>query len=84
MGGSVDSVMNEARAVLQRLRRIEALEHEGAPVRSVLAEVRALLAEAEAWASCERGATDLAEEALERCREALGSTTEPDLGALSR
>jgi hypothetical protein len=76
--------MNEARAVLQRLTRIEALEREGAPVRSVLSEVHALLAEAEAWAARERGGTDLAEEALERCRDALGVETEQALGALSR
>ena len=47
--------MDEARAVLRRLSRIEALEREGAPPRSLLAEVHALLAEA----------------ALERCRDAL-------------
>jgi hypothetical protein len=76
--------MNEARAVLQRLGRIEALEREGAPVRSVLAEVHALLAEAEAWASCERGRTDLAEEALERCRDALGGRPEQAPGEFSR
>ena len=65
--------MEEARAVLQRLARIEALEREGAPVRSVLAEVRALIAEAEAWAATERQGTDLAEQALRRCRDALGA-----------
>jgi hypothetical protein len=63
--------MDEARAVLRRLSRIEALEREGAPPRSVLAEVHALLAEAEAWAAAERGGVELAEAALERCREAL-------------
>lgn len=65
--------MEEARAVLHRLERIEALEREGAPVRSVLAEVRALLAEAEAWAATEREGTDLVEQALRRCRDALGA-----------
>src|SRR6266496_3019734 len=35
--------MDEARAVLRRLGRIEALEREGAPPRSSLAEVHALL-----------------------------------------
>lgn len=67
-------LMDEARAVLRRLSRIEALEREGAPPRSVLAEVHALLAEAEAWAAAERGGMELAEAALERCRDAV---TEP-------
>jgi hypothetical protein len=62
--------MDEARAVLRRLSRIEALEREGAPARSLLAEVHALLEEAEAWVACERGA-ETAEALLERCREAL-------------
>ena len=65
--------MDEARAVLHRLERIEALDREGAPVRSVLAEVRALLAEAEAWVAAERGGTDLAEQALTRCRDAVAT-----------
>ena len=65
--------MEEARAVLHRLDRIEALEREGSPVRTVLAEVRALLAEAEAWAAAERDGTDLVEQALRRCRDALES-----------
>jgi hypothetical protein len=65
--GSVARVMDEARAVLHRLERIEALEREGAPARSVLAEVHALLAEAEAWVASERDGTDLAEQALQRC-----------------
>jgi len=63
--------MDEARAVLRRLSRIEALEREGAPVRSLLAEVHALLEEAEAWVACERADTEPAEDALERCRAAL-------------
>jgi hypothetical protein len=66
--------MDEARAVLRRLSRIEALEREGAPPRSLLAEVHALLEEAEAWVAVERGdakAAGAAEAALERCREAL-------------
>jgi hypothetical protein len=63
--------VDEARAVLRRLSRIEALEREGAPARSLLAEVRALLAEAEVWVAAERGGAELAEVALERCREAL-------------
>jgi len=63
--------MDEARAVLRRLDRIEALEREGAPARSMLAEVRALLAEAEAWVAAEREETAAAEAALGHAREAL-------------
>jgi hypothetical protein len=45
--------MEEARAVLARLERIEALEREGADVPSVLAELRELVREATEWAECE-------------------------------
>lgn len=69
--------MDEARAVLRRLSRIEALDREGAPARSLLAEVHALLVEAEAWVASERGATDAAEAALGRCREALAEPAVP-------
>ena len=47
--------MDEARTVLRRLRRIEALEREGAPARSLLAEVRALIEEAAAWVETDPG-----------------------------
>jgi hypothetical protein len=63
--------MDEARAVLARLERIEALEAGGAPAGVLLDEVRGLLSDAEAWVRTERDGTDLAESALERCREAL-------------
>jgi hypothetical protein len=63
--------MDEARAVLRRLERIEALEREGAPARSLLAEVHALVEEAELWVASESGRVDLAETALDRCRAAL-------------
>jgi hypothetical protein len=63
--------MDEARRVLRRLRRIEALEREHAPVRSLLAEVHALLGEVEEWVAEEAEGTENAEAALERCREAL-------------
>jgi hypothetical protein len=69
--------MDEARAVLHRLERIEALEREGAPPRSVLAEVHALLGEAEAWVACERGGAKQAEHALERCRDAFALPAVP-------
>jgi hypothetical protein len=63
--------MDEARRVLRRLRRIEALERERAPVRTLLAEVHALLEEAEEWVAAEVDGTAEAEAALERCRDAL-------------
>ncbi|MDQ2910093.1 MAG: hypothetical protein M3R39_03630 [Actinomycetota bacterium] len=69
--------MDEARAVLSRLGRIEALEREGAPPRSLLAEVHALLEEAEAWVASERGGADEAEAALERCRDVLAAPAVP-------
>jgi hypothetical protein len=46
--------MEEARAVLARLERIEALEREGAGVPSLIAELRELVSEAAAWAERER------------------------------
>lgn len=46
--------MEEARAVLARLERIEALQREGAAVPSLLAELRELVGEAAAWAERER------------------------------
>jgi hypothetical protein len=63
--------MDEARAVLLRLERIEALEREGAPARSLLAEVHALVEEADAWVAAEGGDAAEAVEALDRCRAAL-------------
>jgi len=59
--------MDEARAVIHRLGRIEALEREGAPPELLLAEVRELLREGEEWVRAEREGTDRAAEALERC-----------------
>jgi hypothetical protein len=62
--------MDEARAVMHRLERIEALEREGAEPKQLLAEVRELLREGEAWLEAECDGTDVAAEALERCRHA--------------
>jgi hypothetical protein len=62
--------MDEARAVIERLDRIEALEHEGANPSAVLAELRELVREAEAWARVEHPPRR-AEAAVERCRDAL-------------
>ena len=63
--------MDEARAVLARLDRIEALEREGAPPGVLLEELRGLVQEAEAWARLE--ADDRGIAAVERCASALGA-----------
>jgi hypothetical protein len=75
--------MDEARKVLTRLARIEALDREGATPRALLAEVRELLAEAEVWVRAEGHGTDVAAEALARCRAAYeaGETEVMPLGA---
>jgi hypothetical protein len=62
--------MDEARAVLYRLDRIEALDRDAAPASELLDEVRGLLREAETWLRAEpdpQGAV----EALAGCRRAL-------------
>jgi hypothetical protein len=64
--------MEEARAVLRRLDRIEALERDDAPAGVLLAELRGLLRDAETWLRAEpepRGAI----EALAECRRALAA-----------
>jgi hypothetical protein len=63
--------MDEARRVLERLDRIEQLERTEAPAHELLAEVRALLVEAEAWVRSEHGNTEDAIDTLERCRATL-------------
>jgi len=47
--------MDESRAILERLERIEALDRRRAPPDVILAELRALLGEAEAWSEAEGG-----------------------------
>jgi hypothetical protein len=69
--------MDEARTVIERLARIEALEREGAPPRAVLAEVRELLREGEAWLEAEPDCTGLAADALARCHLALDAEVMP-------
>ena len=63
--------MDEARAVLARLDRIEALEREGAPPGVLIEELRGLVQAAEAWARLE-GDTRAAG-AVERCADALAA-----------
>lgn len=61
--------MEEARAVLARLERIETLERQGAEASSLLAELRELVREATDWAARERDprAVEAAAALDERC-----------------
>jgi hypothetical protein len=68
---SVEAV-EKARAVLERLDRIDGLREEDAPATVLLEEVRALLCEAEDWVR-EEPAARRAVEALGRSREALAA-----------
>lgn len=61
--------MEEAAVIVERLGRIDRLRHEGAPAADLLAELRSLLGEAEAWAQVEGG--DAGERAVSRLRAAL-------------
>ena len=70
--------MDEARKVIERLERIDALRDGGAIPRELLREVRSLLEEGEAWLAAERAGaglpgTERARTAIERCRERLGA-----------
>jgi hypothetical protein len=61
--------VDEARAVMRRLDRIDALEREGAHATTVLAELRELVREAEAWSRVE--GDERAQSAVERVEEAM-------------
>ena len=61
--------MDEARAVTNRLDRIEALERQGASPGVLLEELRGLVRDAEAWAQLEGDARAAA--AIQRCEETL-------------
>jgi len=63
--------VEKARAVLKRLDRIDGLREEEVPPAVLLAEVRALLCEAEEWVREEP--SERVVEALERSREALAA-----------
>ena len=63
--------MDEARRVLDRLQRIELLDREGVAPEHLLAQVRALLVEAEAWVSSENFGAEGATAAVDRLRAAL-------------
>jgi hypothetical protein len=60
--------MEEARRVMERLERIEALQRAEAPATALLAEVRMLLRDGERWLAAEGGGAAAALGALERCR----------------
>jgi hypothetical protein len=61
--------MEESRAVLERLQRIEALDRAGAATSELLDELRALLGEAEEWSRTEGG--DAGAGAVDELRAAL-------------
>ena len=65
--------MEEARRVLDRLDRVEAMHDAGAPAASLLDELHALVAEAQDWLSAEGHGIEDAEGALNRCRTALAA-----------
>jgi hypothetical protein len=67
--------MEEARRVIERLERIEALDRSTANPAELLAEVRGLLHDAEAWVRVEGG--DAADEAVIRLRDALARDAVP-------
>ena len=62
--------VDQARAVLTRLERIDALKQADAPAGVLLDEVRELLSEAEAWVAADRPG-ETAEEALARSQKAF-------------
>jgi hypothetical protein len=69
--------MDEARQVLERLERIDALRREGAPAADLLAEMRGLLAEGERWIAAEQpDSMERARTALADCRAGLVAETE--------
>lgn len=61
--------MDESRAVLERLARIEALDQAGAGAQELVPELRALLDEAASWSRVEGG--EAAARAVEQLRAAL-------------
>jgi hypothetical protein len=75
--------MEEARRVLERLRRIEALERSSAPSGELLAELRSLVLEAETWLRSEPEPGDAAD-ALARCEAALEAERAEEVALLAR
>jgi hypothetical protein len=75
--------MDEARAVLDRLERIEALDRDAAPAGELLDELRSLLREAETWLHAEPDPYG-AVEALAGCRQALDSESREGMPLAAR
>ena len=71
--------MDESRAILERLERIEELEHAGATAVELVDELRALLVEAEAWSRQEGGQEGA--RAVEELRSALDSAQDQNVPA---
>jgi hypothetical protein len=67
--------MDESEAVLERLRRIEALDRAEAGPGELVGELRALLFEAEAWSRREGG--DAGARAVRDLRGALDGARDP-------
>ena len=68
--------MDEARKVIERLERIDALREGGALPGELLGEIRGLLRDGEAWLAAERAGaglpdTERARAAIGRCRDRL-------------
>jgi hypothetical protein len=68
--------MEESRAVLERLERIEALDRAGAEPVEIVTELRALVEEATAWSKAEGG------EAGARAADGLRSALADDMIAV--
>ena len=71
--------MDESEAILARLERIEALDGSGASPAELVEELRALLAEAEAWSRREGG--DAGAKAVQELRTALDSAHDRNVRA---
>jgi hypothetical protein len=64
--------MDEARRILERLDRIDALRAAGADASTLLCELRALVREGEAWVEVEGSAAGQAADLLRGLDEAVG------------
>jgi hypothetical protein len=62
---------------MERLERIEALDREGADPRAILAEVRELLREGEAWLQAEGADSGRPADVVADCRRAFDAEALP-------